>query len=65
MTRKQLYAILLGSTALASSMSFNAMADVGIEPVPAYMDDNMAVGYAKKVVTIQHASIFRKRVVFP
>lgn len=48
MTRKQLYAILLGSTALASSMSFNAMADVGIEPVPAYMDDNMAVGYAKK-----------------
>jgi len=48
MTKKQLYAVLLGSTALASSISFNAMADVGIEPVPAYMEDNMAVGYAKK-----------------
>jgi len=50
MTRKQLYAVLLGSTALASSMSFNAMADVGIDPVPAYMEDDLAnAGYAKRV----------------
>jgi len=36
MTKKYFYTILLGSTALASSFSFNVMADHGIEPVLAY-----------------------------
>ncbi len=49
MTKKHFYAILLGSTALASSISFNAMADHGIEPVSAYSELDMEnAGFLRK-----------------